>query len=138
MLEAGVELYELRPDSNMKREWSMVAGKSRASLHAKALVIDRKTVFIGSFNLDPRSKAINTEIGVIVESPELARQLTAFMDDGVTPGSAFRLSLDPDGNLVWTLNANGQNVQLDTDPQTTFWHRLMLNLVGLLPIEEQL
>src|SRR6185436_5061230 len=85
LLEAGVELYELRPDSNMKREWSMVAGKSRAALHAKALVIDRKTVFIGSFNLDPRSKAINTEIGVIVESPELARQLTAFMDDGVTP-----------------------------------------------------
>ena len=138
LLAAGVALYELRPDSNMKREWSMVAGKSRASLHAKALVIDRKTVFIGSFNLDPRSKAINTEIGVIVESPELARQLTAFMDDGVTPGSAFRLSLDPDGSLVWTLNTNGQNVQLDTDPQTTFWHRLMLDLVGLLPIEEQL
>jgi putative cardiolipin synthase len=138
LLEAGVELYELRPDSNMKREWSMVAGKSRASLHAKALVIDRKTVFIGSFNLDPRSNAINTEIGVLIESPEVARQLTDFMDDGVTPGSAFQLTLDPAGDLVWTTESNGAKLQLDTDPQTTFWHRLMLDMVGLLPIEEQL
>jgi putative cardiolipin synthase len=138
LLAAGVELYELRPDSNMKREWSMVAGKSRASLHAKALVIDRKTVFIGSFNLDPRSNAINTEIGVLIESPEVARQLTDFMDDGVTPGSAFRLTLDPDGDLVWTSESNGRELQLDTDPQTTLWYRLMLDLVGLLPIEEQL
>jgi putative cardiolipin synthase len=138
LLEAGVELYELRPDSNMKREWSMVAGKSRASLHAKALVIDRETVLIGSFNIDPRSNAINTEIGVLIESPEVARQLTAFMDDGVTPGSAFRLTLDPDGDLLWTAESNGQILQLDSEPQTTFWHRLMLDLVGLLPIEEQL
>ena len=53
LLDAGAELYELRPDSNMKREWSGLAGKSRAALHAKALVFDRETVFIGSFNLDP-------------------------------------------------------------------------------------
>jgi len=138
LLKAGAELYELRPDSNMKREWSMVAGKSRASLHAKALVIDRKTVLMGSFNLDPRSRAINTEIAILVDSPELAGSLAAFMDDGVSPGSAFRLSLDQDGDLVWTTTANGTKLELDTDPETTFWHRFMLDLVGLLPIEEQL
>lgn len=138
LLAAGVELYELRPDSNMKREWSMVAGRSRASLHAKALVIDGKTVFIGSFNLDPRSTAINTEIGVLIESPEVARQLTDFMDDGVTPGSAFRLTLDPDGHLVWNAESNGTKLRFDTEPQTTLWHRVLLDLVGLLPIDEQL
>jgi putative cardiolipin synthase len=138
LLEAGVELYELRPDSNMKREWSMVAGRSRASLHAKALVIDRKTVFIGSFNIDPRSNVINTEIGVLIESPEVARQLSDFMDDGVKPGSAFRLTLDPDGDLLWTAETNGKKLQFDTEPETTLWHRVLLDLVGLLPIEEQL
>src|SRR5690349_3893029 len=61
LIDAGVELYELRPDSNMKREWSLAAGRSRASLHAKAVVFDRQSVFIGSFNLDPRSTIINTE-----------------------------------------------------------------------------
>ena len=138
LIKAGVELYELRPDSNMKRQWSMVAGKSRASLHAKALVIDRKTVFIGSFNLDPRSTSINTEIGVLIKSPEIAQQLIAFMDDGVTPGSAFHVTLDADGDLVWTAESNGQKLELDTDPQTTFWHRFLIDVVGLLPIEEQL
>jgi len=138
LLEAGAEVYELRPDSNMKRQWSMVAGKSRASLHAKALVIDRKTVVMGSFNLDPRSKAINTEIAILVESPELAGGLAAYMNDGVSPGSAFRLSLDPDGDLVWTTSSDGTSVEFDTDPQTTFWQRFMLDLLGLLPIEEQL
>ncbi len=55
LLNAGVELYELRPDTNMHRDWSVLAGKSHAALHAKSLVFDRKSVFIGSFNLDPRS-----------------------------------------------------------------------------------
>jgi cardiolipin synthase C len=66
LLNAGVELYELRPDSNIERDWSVVAGKSRAALHAKALVFDRKSVFIDSFNLNPRSTALNTEIGVMI------------------------------------------------------------------------
>ena len=92
LLRAGMELYELRPDSNMKRQWSMLAGSSGASLHAKSLVFDRQTVFIGSFNLDPRSTTLNTEIGVMIDSPEIARQVGELMDEGVTPGQ--RLSRD--------------------------------------------
>src|SRR6185312_4044325 len=72
VLNAGVELYELSPDSDMERIWSVLAGKSQAALHAKCLVFDRKSVFIGSFNLDPRSTALNTEIGVMIDSPEIA------------------------------------------------------------------
>ena len=75
LLKAGIELYELRPDSNMKREWSSLAGKSRAALHAKALVFDRE---IGVHRqLQPRSplEALNTEIGVMIDSPEIARQV---------------------------------------------------------------
>jgi len=138
LLEAGVDLYELRPDSNMKRTWSLAAGKSRSALHSKALVFDRQTIFVGSFNLDPRSRFINTEIGVMVDSPALAAELAAFMDEGVAPGSAFRLSLDAEGNIVWTAETNGTKVTYDADPDTSVWRRFLIDLVGLLPIDEQL
>ena len=102
VLNAGVELYELRPDSNMPKLWSALAGQSKAALHAKSLVFDRKSVFIGSFNLDPRSTALNTEIGVIIDSPEIAGQVGELMDEGVSPGSAYRVTLDNNENLVWS------------------------------------
>jgi putative cardiolipin synthase len=138
LINAGAELYELRPDSNMKREWSIAAGRSRAALHAKALDFDRQSVFIGSFNLDPRSTAINTEIGVMIDSPEIARQVGAFMDDGASAGSAFRVTLDKNDNLTWTASTNGKDVAFHTDPDTSLWERLMIDFMGLLPIEDQL
>ena len=138
LLNAGAELYELRPDSNMKREWALVAGRSRAALHAKALVFDRESAFIGSFNLDPRSRSINTEIGVMIDSPEIARQLGEFMDEGVSPGSAYRVTLDKDGDLAWTAETNGTKAEFDTDPETSGWQRFVIEVIGLLPIEEQL
>jgi putative cardiolipin synthase len=138
LLEAGVDLYELRPDSDMKRKWSLAAGKSRAALHSKALVFDRETAFLGSFNFDPRSRFINTEIGIMIDSPEIAAQLAAFMDEGVLPGSAFHVTLDDDGDLVWTAVTGGKPVMFDTDPETTFWHRRLIDVIGLLPIDEQL
>jgi cardiolipin synthase C len=138
LLEAGVELYELRPDSNMRRDWAIAAGKSRAALHAKALVFDRKSLFIGSFNLDPRSRFINTEVGVMIESPELAAQLGEFMDEGVSPGSAFHVTLDEGDDLLWSAETNGTNVRFDTDPETGLWQRFVIDVVGLMPIEEQL
>lgn len=138
LLQAGVDLYELRPDSNMKRKWSIAAGKSRAALHSKALVFDRETAFLGSFNLDPRSRSINTEIGIIIDSPEIAAQLAAFMDEGVTSGSAFHVTLGDDGDLIWRAETDGKPVEFDVDPQTGFWQRRLIDLIGLLPIDEQL
>jgi cardiolipin synthase C len=138
LLNAGVELYELRPDSNMKREWSVLAGKSRAALHAKCLVFDRKSVFIGSFNLDPRSQALNTEIGVMIDSPEIAGQVGELMDEGVSSGSAFHVTLDKNDNLVWSAENNETKVEYDTDPETGFLYRFIVGFVGMLPIEDQL
>jgi len=138
LLNAGAELYELRPDANFKRELALVAGRSRAALHSKAMVFDRETAFIGSFNLDPRSRFINTEIGIMIDSPEIARQLAEFMDAGVSPGSAYRITLNDDGGLVWTAETNGTKTNFDTDPETSGWQRFMIDVVGLLPIEEQL
>jgi putative cardiolipin synthase len=138
LLDAGTELYELRPDSNMKREWSIAAGKSRAALHAKALVFDRESAFVGSFNLDPRSKAINTEIGIMIDSPEIAGQLGQLMDEGVLPGSAYHVTRDKNGGLVWTAETDGKKVEFHRDPETGVWQRLVIDVLGLLPIEEQL
>src|SRR5580765_1447832 len=136
LLKAGIELYELRPDSDMKRDWSVLA--SKAALHAKSLVFDRKSVFIGSFNLDPRSTALNTEIGVMIDSPEVAGQVGELMDEGVAPGSAFHVTLDKNDNLVWTNEYNDSKVEYYTDPETSFLYRFMVDLIGLLPIEDQL
>ena len=138
VLNAGVELYELRPDSNMPKLWSSLAGKSKAALHAKSLVFDRKSVFIGSFNLDPRSTALNTEIGVIIDSPEIAGQVGELMDEGVSPGSAYRVTLDNNENLVWSAEINSEKVEYDRDPETSFMYRFTIGLIGMLPIEDQL
>jgi cardiolipin synthase C len=138
LLQAGVELYELQPDTNMKRRWSLIAGKSRAALHAKCLVFDRQSVFIGSFNLDPRSTVLNTEIGVMIDSPEIAREVAVLMDEGVSPGSAFHVTLGKNDDLAWTAETNGTKVEYDKDPETSIWQRFMVGVVGMLPIEGQL
>ena len=74
----------------------------------------------------------------MIESPELAQQLGEFMDEGVSPGSAFHITLGEDDDLVWTAETNGTNVAHDTEPETSLWQRFVVGVVGLLPIEEQL
>ena len=136
LLEAGVEVYELRPDSGViKREWT---GEAFAGLHTKALAFDNESVFIGSFNLDPRSAAINTEAGVYVESPELAARLQAYMDEGVEPANSYRLKLDDDGDLVWITEDDGVEVRYEKDPLSTFGQRFTAGFIGILPVEGQL
>jgi putative cardiolipin synthase len=138
LLRAGVELYELRPDTNMKRHWALIAGKSRAALHCKSLVFDRKSVFIGSFNLDPRSATINTEIGVMIDSPEIAGQVGRDHGRRGWPGSAFHVTLDENDKLVWTAESNGQPLQYGKDPEISAWHRFVVAVMRTLPMEDQL
>ena len=136
LLKAGAELYELRPDSNViKKTWS---GESRAGLHTKAMVFDDESLFIGSFNLDPRSAYINTEAGIYVESPELAQRLLAYMDEGVLPKNSYRVTLDESDQLVWTTAINGEEVRYFKDPLSTFSQRFMSGFIGLLPVDSQL
>lgn len=138
LIENGMELYELRPDTDAFRPgWSPLSARSQAALHAKAMAFDGEAVFIGSFNLDPRSAAINTEAGLFIESPELARQLTEWMAGGVVPANSFRVRLEA-GRLVWDTVKNGAPVRYRTEPQTGFRRRLAANLWKLLPIESQL
>jgi cardiolipin synthase C len=140
LIENGVELYELRPDAGAVRkpgEQSMIPGKSKAGLHTKAMVFDREAVFIGSFNLDPRSADINTEAGLYVESPALAEQVAAYMDDGVKLENSYRVMLDEDGGLIWVTETNGQEVGYDKDPESSFWQRFKAGFIKLLPVKGQ-
>jgi putative cardiolipin synthase len=137
VLESGVELYELRADAGAVKKRIAYFG-AKAALHAKVVVFDRKDVFVGSFNLDPRSADINTEAGLYVESPELAADVIAWMDEGVLPINSYRVVLDEDGGLQWVTAYEGEEVRFDTDPESTAWQRFVTGLIRILPIEDQL
>ncbi len=107
-------------------------------MHAKAIVFDGESVFIDSFNLDPRSALINTEGGLYVESPEVANQLVAHMDEGALPENSYRVLLDDDGDLVWVTEIDGQEVRYDEEPGATFAKSVMTNLIMILPVQGQL
>jgi hypothetical protein len=74
----------------------------------------------------------------MIYSPEIASQAAKIMDEGISPGSAYKVTLDNDDRLVWTAEDNGQKVQYDKDPGTNIWHRFVFNVIGILPIEDQL
>ncbi len=137
LIESGMELYELRPDAGVIKQ-SANSDETKAALHTKAVVFDRESVFIGSFNLDPRSASINTEAGLYVESPELAEQVAAFMDEGVQPQNSYRVELDANGNLVWITETDGREVRYNKEPETSFGQRFMSDFIQLLPVEHQL
>ena len=139
LLENGMELYELRPDTDAFRPgWSLLSKGSRAALHTKAMVFDREAVFIGSFNLEPRSAWINTEAGLYIESPELAERLVAYMATGVVPANSYHVLLDANGEVVWETVTDGQTVRYQDEPDTDFRRRFVADLWKVLPIESQL
>jgi len=137
LLRAGVELHELRPFPGPVDK-KVVSGDSKAALHTKAIVFDREAVFIGSFNLDPRSAGINTEAGIYVESRELARQVIDYMVEGIEPENAFRVLLDDDGKLRWLIERDGFRLHYEKDPNSRWYQRWLAGLIRLLPVEQQL
>jgi len=134
LLREGVEIYEMKPDSNSK-DWSMAAS-SGASLHSKTFAFDRKTLFVGSYNLDPRSRNLNTEIGVLIDSRALATAMPSTIDS-LLARKTYRVVLEGE-RLVWISQENGKEVRYYKEPATTWSRRAMANIFGLLPIEDQL
>ena len=143
LLNMGVELYELNMDlpvdERSYKDWKFY--QSKASLHAKCFVIDRKTAFIGSLNLDPRSVVHNTEIGLVIDAPEIATAIASHIDAEIDT-LAFRLELEKGmagtRHLTWHGIVDGTQTTLDKEPYTGFWQRFMVGLMRWLPIESQL
>lgn len=106
LLKAGVELYEFKPHPSIKEElihrYPRIADNDPIfALHAKSMVIDNKTVFIGTFNLDPRSANLNTEVGALIDSVELAQQLTRNIETDIDPANSWRTTpeYNPDSEV---------------------------------------
>jgi putative cardiolipin synthase len=138
LLRAGVELYELKPSANrqaIKVRGRFGAGKV-AGLHAKTYAVDGERIFVGSFNFDQRSARLNTEMGVVIDSPLGARELAEVFEQDV-PDLAYRAQLAPDGEtLIWTeRDASGREIVYDVDPQTDWVKRFGLGLLSGLPID---
>ena len=113
LLRKGIDLYELRPVEGMTapHKTRLFARSGGLSLHAKAFIVDRRIAFVGSMNFDPRSRHLNTELGIVVDSPALAAQLAGIFDEAFQPHHTFRLSLDEPlqngGTLAWVTEENG-------------------------------
>lgn len=147
LLKAGIKLYETRPDDNgtegrRSRSGSGSGsgsgpgpfGSSGSSLHAKTLTIDDKRVFVGSFNFDPRSAELNTELGFVIDSPAMAHEIhEAFM--GQVPNTTYEVHLSEDGEVYWTEYSDGSLIRYDSEPKSGFWRRAWVNLLSLLPID---
>jgi cardiolipin synthase C len=96
--------------------------------------VDKSRVFVGSFNFDPRSAALNTEMGFVIESPRLAQQIAHAFNHTI-PASAYELALDNNGELYWMEYRQGERVRHDVEPGTTFWQRAAVWIFSLLPID---
>ena len=122
----------------INKEWTWLKGKSTAALHTKAAVFDRRTVLIGSLNLDPRSAYLNTELSIVVESPALAAEVARFIEAGMQPSNAYSVELDRDGDLLWAATEQGKAVRCTNEPHVSWWRSLVVKSLLLLPIEGQL
>jgi putative cardiolipin synthase len=139
MLQDGVELYEVRPDAASRRIYTAdPAGPHRLALHAKLAVIDAKIVYIGSFNLDPRSREINTEVALLVYSASLAQQMLALLERDFEPQNSWRVVLDNGGKDIAWVADDSADVRYHRPPETGFWRRFAARILGALPIRGQL
>jgi putative cardiolipin synthase len=133
LLEAGVELFELKRAARPRPE--AMGGSSGASLHAKTFAIDRSKLFVGSFNFDPRSAELNTEMGFVIESPKLAALLSGAFDTDVAL-DAYEVALDTAGRLRWIETREaGDPITYVTEPGAGLLMRAGVGLLSLLPIE---
>jgi putative cardiolipin synthase len=137
LLEAGVRIFELRAISpQSQRGGALVgsSGSSASSLHAKTFAVDRARVFVGSFNFDPRSAHLNTEMGLVIDSPALAGRIAeSFARD--IPERSYEVRLSADGGLRWIERRGSEELSHDTEPGAGALKRLGVRLLSLLPID---
>jgi len=137
LLRAGVRLFELKPTAaqDEAQDKKNFGGSSGASLHAKTFQVDRERAFVGSFNFDPRSARLNTEMGLVIHSPVLAQRIAASFDSDV-PLVAYEVRLDADrGSLYWIETTPSGEKRYDTEPGTGLLKRLGVGILSLLPID---
>lgn len=141
LVRGGVELYEFKPLASSatatddgRSRWR---GSSRASLHGKFIGFDQRYLFVGSFNVDGRSVALNTELGVFLESPEYASNLASDFDQRAMV-LGYRVLLTEQGDLQWVTLEDGEEVRFDVEPETGYWTRFSTRVMSIIVPESQL
>lgn len=137
MLQNGIELYELRPDARACKIWvgnEAACENGAVSLHSKAVVFDRDTLFIGSLNVNLRSIYLNGETVLIIQSPELAKAVGDDIRHSMTPENSWHVTLDDSGDLTW----QSSDQQVDHEPDVGFWRRAKSRFLSWLPLEKYL
>ncbi|HSS70613.1 MAG TPA: phospholipase D family protein [Casimicrobiaceae bacterium] len=137
LLESGVELYELKPSASV--EATKTKGKAGSSsavqLHAKTFALDRRRIFVGSFNFDQRSAHLNTEMGLVIDSPALAQRVSATLDEGLAT-TAYQVRIAADGRCPdWVERTPAGEVLYDVEPVTSAGQRAWIQFLEGLPIE---
>lgn len=135
LLAAGVELHEMKPEP--KRHRASLFGSRTASLHTKAFLVDGTTGFVGSFNLDPRSASINTEMGLLFACPRIAQQLRSALETQMNPEFSYALALRH-GRLTWREHKEGRELDHSSEPEAPLRRSLPAWFISWLPIESQL
>jgi len=140
LLKSGVELYEMKRssgDGDAAKHVS-VLGSTGATLHTKAMIVDSRWCFVGSMNIDPRSANLNTEMGALVDSPELAAQLRAQFEANTSAELSYRVVMDPEHGLTWHDRKDGEERVLEREPDASVSRRIGATLLRALPMESQL
>ncbi len=145
LLQEGVELYEVRAllgNTRGSGEGKEMARRGTYALHAKLFVFDRKVAFVGSMNFDQRSKHLNTEIGLMIASPELSSEIAARFDALTKLSNSYCVTLSEGAkgqeHLMWTTEENGQPVHYETEPARNAWQRTKVKFLSALPLDKEL
>jgi len=146
LLEMGVRLYEIKPDAYkedvLNQSYNSLKKMPVAMLHAKTIVIDDDYFVIGSRNMDPRSRNLNTEIVSIIESKELNTYEKVVFEDMSSLENAYTLELEYDENneskVIWKTLEDGKIVKYDSDGDSSWWLRMKKNFMKALPIRDLL
>jgi putative cardiolipin synthase len=136
LLKAGVELWEARADAAKITAPDGETQLEKLTLHTKAIMVDRRQIFVGSLNLDPRSIDINTEMGLLIDSPEMGELLANNAIERI-PAIAYHLKLDDKGKITWHATIDGEEVVETKEPQTSAWRRFTAWFLKIAP-EKQL
>lgn len=133
LVKAGIKLWEVKASAKIKSKWSLT-GSSRASLHAKLMMIDENKLFVGSMNWDPRSAELNTEMAVVIEQPEYVQKQQTVLPEQLKE-NAYQVVLK-DGDITWLDLETGE--VFDSEPEASVWRKMGAWFSGILPIEDQL
>lgn len=136
LLDGGVDVYELKSNQQKMHLFSKfsILGASATSLHAKTFTLDNERIFIGSFNFDPRSAMLNSEMGLLIESPKIANLLTGYFDSELDR-IAYHVIRKDDGSTVWSdTDSDGNTTLLTSEPLTTTFSRGLVKFIGWLPV----